>query len=92
LRKISLSRPGHADIFVDQYKEAKLSTRTLSDGYVWLVLGLLCTSITSLLDHFAGAGRAANLARGVFDGLAIVAFGTAIFLMVYKARQSDDRS
>jgi len=69
-----------------------LSKKAFLDGYVWLVLGLLCTSITSLLDHFAGAGRAANLARGGLDGLAIVAFGTAIFLMVYKARQSDDKS
>jgi hypothetical protein len=72
-----------------QYKEVKLSKKAFLDGYVWLVLGLLCTSITSLLDHFAGAGRAANLARGGFDGLAIVAFGTAIFLMVYKARQKE---
>jgi hypothetical protein len=43
--------------------------KAVVDGYVWFALGLLCTSIVSLLDHFAGVGRMANFARGLFDGL-----------------------
>ncbi len=58
--------------------------KAVVDGYVWFALGLLCSSIVSLLDHFAGAGRMANFARGVFDGLSIVAFAAAIFVLVSR--------
>ncbi len=60
------------------------------DGYIWFALGLLCSSIVSLLDHFAGVGRLANFARGVFDGLSVVAFGAAIFVLVsQRARKNE---
>ena len=61
-----------------------MTKKALADGYVWFALGLLCSSIVSLLDHFAGAGRMADFARGALDGLSVVAFGAALFIMVSK--------
>ena len=61
-----------------------MSKKTIVDGYVWFALGLLCTSIVSLLDHFAGVGRLADFVRGALDGLSVVAFGAALFILVSK--------
>jgi hypothetical protein len=67
-----------------------MSKKALTDGYLWFALGLLCSSIVSLLDRFAGVGRMANFARGVLDGLSIVAFGAAIFVLVSeRARRNE---
>lgn len=64
--------------------------KAFANGYVWFALGLLCSSIVSLLDHFAGVGRMANFARGGLDGLSIVAFGAAIFVLVAeRARRNE---
>jgi hypothetical protein len=59
------------------------------DGYILFALGLFCSSIVSLLDHFAGPGRMADFARGALDGLSVVAFGAAIFILVsQRARRN----
>jgi len=58
----------------------------LRKGGTWYAGGLLCTGAHALLDRFAGAAPAANWARGFFDGLAAVAFGAAIYLLVRQAR------
>jgi len=67
-----------------------MSKRAFANGYVWFALGLLCSSIVSLLDHFAGVGRMANFARGLFDGLSIVAFGAAIFVLIAERARTTE--
>lgn len=63
----------------------------LGKGGTWYAGGLLCTVAHALLDRFAGAAPAANWARGFFDGLAAVAFGTAVYLLARQARPSSGR-
>jgi hypothetical protein len=64
--------------------------KTVVDGYILFALGLLCSSIVSLLDHFAGVGQMANFARGALDGLSVVAFAAAIFVLVSeRARRKE---
>jgi len=60
--------------------------RELRKGGTWYAGGLLCTAARALLDRFAGAAPIVNGARGFLDGLAAVAFGTAIYLLVRQAR------
>lgn len=64
--------------------------RVFREGGVWFAGGLLCTSINSLLDRFAGAAPAADWARGFLDGLAVVAFGAAIYFLVRQGQPSGD--
>jgi hypothetical protein len=68
-----------------------MASRALREGAVWLAVGLLCSSIDSLLDRSAGPAPAVNWARGFFDGLAAVAFGTAIYLLARQARPSSSK-
>jgi hypothetical protein len=64
-----------------------MSEKASVNGYAWLAVGLLLSSIVSLLDHFAGAGPAASFARGILDGLSVVAFGAAVFILVSQTRR-----
>lgn len=65
--------------------------KVFREGGVWFARGLLCTSINSLLDRLAGTAHAIDFARGFFDGLAVGAFGAAIYFLVQRARPSSDR-
>jgi len=56
-------------------------------GYLCFGLGLFFSSIASLLDRSAGAGRVGNLARGALDGLSVVALGVAIVTSVLPMRR-----
>lgn len=53
---------------------------------LWLTLGLLATSLSSILEHLISVGSAANFPRGLLDGLSVVFFGTAIFALASQWR------
>jgi hypothetical protein len=59
-----------------------VGNRAFINGLVVLGLGLLASSASSFLEHFAILGTATEFARGLFDGLSVVAFGVAIFVLV----------
>jgi hypothetical protein len=65
-----------------------MSSRAFSNGLVVLGVGLLASSLSSFLDHFAILGSATEFARGLFDGLAVVAFAVAIYILV-RGRRSE---
>jgi predicted metal-binding membrane protein len=58
----------------------------LRKGGTWYAGGLLCTGAHVLLDRFSCAAPIVNGARGFLDGLAVVAFGTAIYSLARQAR------
>jgi hypothetical protein len=59
-----------------------MSNRAFVNGLVVLGAGLLASSVSSLLEHFAIFGAATDFARGLFDGLSVVAFAVAIYVLV----------
>jgi hypothetical protein len=72
-------------------KEVVMADKVLREGAAWLATGLFCTSVSSLLERFAGTAPAANWAQGFLDGLAAVAFGAAIYFLARQARPSSGR-
>ena len=56
--------------------------KLLANGLVSLGAGLLLSSLSSLLEHFAILGSSTDLARGLLDGLAVVAYGVATWFLV----------
>lgn len=58
-----------------------MNDRNLIKGLVVLAAGLLASSISSFLEHFAILGTATEFARGLCDGLSMVAFCAAIFIL-----------
>ena len=65
-----------------------MNNRTFINGLVFLGAGLLASSVSSFLVHFAIFGNASDFIRGVFDGLSVVAFCVAIFLLVRSRRMT----
>jgi hypothetical protein len=59
-----------------------MSNRTYLNGLVFLGAGLLASSVSSFLVHFAIFGNATDFIKGVFDGLSVVAFCVAIFVLI----------
>lgn len=59
-----------------------MGNREFTNGMVVLGTGLLASSLSSLLDRFAILGSASGFAAGFFNGLAVVAFVVAIYLLV----------
>jgi hypothetical protein len=59
-----------------------MTNRTLVDGLIILGAGLLASSASSFLEHFAILGTATEYARGLLDGLSVVAYCVAIFVLV----------
>jgi hypothetical protein len=59
-----------------------MTNRTLIDGLIILGAGLLASSASSFLEHFAILGTANGFARGLLDGLSVVAYCVAIFVLV----------
>jgi hypothetical protein len=59
-----------------------VGNRTFINGLVVMGLGLLASSASSFLGRFAILGTATDFASGLFDGLSVVAFAVAIFVLV----------
>ena len=59
-----------------------MGSKTLVNGLVVLGVGLLASSVSSFLEHLAILGAATDFVRGLFDGLSVVAFCVAIFVLV----------
>jgi hypothetical protein len=59
-----------------------MSNKTLSNGIICFGAGLGASSLSSFLDHWAVLGDATDFGAGFFDGLAVVAFAVAIFILV----------
>jgi hypothetical protein len=57
-----------------------------NNGIVILAIGLLATSLSSFIGQVAIFGTGTNFIRGFFDGIAVVAFGVAIFVLVRSSR------
>jgi hypothetical protein len=64
-----------------------VDNKTLINGLVVLAAGLLASSVSSFLKTFALFGTATDLYSGFFDGLAVVAFCLAIFVLVRSSRR-----
>jgi hypothetical protein len=59
-----------------------MNNRTLIHGPVILCAGLLASSASSFVGHFAIFATATDFASGLLDGLAAVAYGIAIFVLI----------
>jgi hypothetical protein len=55
--------------------------QALSDGSVWLAIGMACFALFFALEHWAGTNATVEFIRGFLIGLAIVAFGAAIVML-----------
>jgi hypothetical protein len=60
------------------YKQA------LSDGNVWLAVGMTCFALFFALEHWVGTSPTVEFIRGFLIGLAIVAFGAATALLIVQ--------
>ena len=65
--------------------------KTLINGLIVLTTGLLASSVSSFLKTFSLFGTATDLFSGFFDGLAVVAFCVAIFVLVRSSRRPPQR-
>jgi hypothetical protein len=63
-----------------------MGNTTSTNGLIILAAGFLASSVSSFLEHFALLGTATEFATGLFDGLSVVAFCVAIFVLVRGAR------
>jgi hypothetical protein len=61
-----------------------MSDNKLTKGLLAFGAGLLASSISSLLSHFAADSM--ELVRGFFDGLSVVAFAVATYLLARARR------
>lgn len=59
-----------------------MANKDFINGMLFLVAGLLISSISSFLEHFAILGTSTDLARGFFDGLSVVVYGAAILILI----------
>jgi hypothetical protein len=62
--------------------------RALSDGNVWLAIGMSCLALFFALEHWAGTGPTVEFIRGFLIGLALVAFGTATAVLIAQPNQA----
>jgi hypothetical protein len=65
--------------------------RALSDGNVWLAVGMACFALFFALEHWAGTSPAVEFIRGFLIGLAIVAFGAATAMLIVRHNQSPQK-
>jgi hypothetical protein len=49
-------------------------------GLLWLLLGLLTTSLSSLVEHLDLFGSSMRFVLGFLDGFSVVAFAVGIFV------------
>ena len=64
-----------------------MDNKKLINGLAILGAGLLASSVSSFLEDFAIFGNANNFLRGFFDGLSVVAFCIAIFVLIRSKRE-----
>jgi len=64
-----------------------MSKRALSDGNVWLAVGMVCFALFFALEHWAGTSPTVEFVRGFLIGLAIVAFGAATAMLIVQHSQ-----
>jgi hypothetical protein len=69
-----------------------MENRTTVNGLVILAAGLLAESASNLLEHLTILGSATDFTRGLLDGLAVVAFAVAIFILSRSLRTEKPRS
>lgn len=65
--------------------------RALSDGNVWLAIGMVCFALFFALEHWAGTSPAVELVRGFLIGLALVAFGSATAVLIARHNQTPQK-
>ena len=58
-----------------------------ASGMMWFFAALLLSSVSWLLGYLALFGGATSLVEGFCDGVAVVAYGAALFLLVQSCRQ-----
>jgi hypothetical protein len=63
-----------------------MAERAFINGLLVLGAGFLASSVSSFLEHFTILGTATDFARGFFDGLSVIAFCVAIFVLVRTRR------
>ena len=63
-----------------------MECRRLAQGLAVLIAGLLASGLSSFFGHFAVLRAATEFMRGALDGLAVVAFGAAIFVLARSRR------
>ena len=63
-----------------------MNNKNLVNGLAVLAVGLLASSVSSLLEHFTFLGTATDFTRGFFDGLAVGAFCVATFVLIRSRR------
>ncbi len=67
-----------------------MANRPLINGLILLGAGLLASSVSSFLEHFAILGAATDLTRGFFDGLSAGVFCVAIYALVRSRRATPE--
>jgi hypothetical protein len=65
-----------------------MSRRALSDGNVWLAIGMACFALFFALEHWAGTSPTVEFIRGFLIGLALVAFGAATAVLIAQHNQA----
>jgi hypothetical protein len=68
-----------------------VDNRATVNGLAVLAAGLMASGLSSFLQQFAILGERSGFARGVLDGLATVAFGVAIAMLVRSRRRPTGR-
>lgn len=63
-----------------------MNNRKLLNGLVILCAGLFASSASAFLEHFAIFGATTDFASGFLDGLAVVAYGVAICVLIRSRR------
>jgi hypothetical protein len=67
-----------------------MGNRTSTNGLIALGAGFLAASVSSLLGHFTILGTATGFAMGLLDGISVVAFCVAIFVLVRSRRTTQE--
>jgi hypothetical protein len=67
-----------------------MGNKTTTDGLILLGAGFLASSVSSFLEQFAVLGTATDFATGLFDGISVVAFCVAIFVLVRGRRTTQE--
>jgi hypothetical protein len=60
----------------------KVENARLVNGLIVLCAGLFAAAVSSFSEHVTLLGPATGFVRGFFDGLSVVAFAVAIFVLV----------
>jgi hypothetical protein len=58
-----------------------------ASGMAWFFAALLLSSVSSLLEYLPLFGSATSFVEGFCDGLSVIAYGAAVFLLVRSCRQ-----